>query len=83
MFSAITKAYYRNALGALLVYDISSLESFRNVERWLNELKLNATRERDIEMMVVGNKKDLCDAQPELRQVCPFLSAIFLFIWRR
>ena len=51
------------------MYDISSLESFNNVERWLKELKSHSSRERDIVLLVVGNKKDLVDANPDLRQV--------------
>ena len=37
-FKAVTSAYYRGAVGALLVYDISRRQTFDNVERWLNEL---------------------------------------------
>jgi GTPase SAR1 family protein len=38
--TAITSAgaYYRGALGAMLVYDISNRSSFQNVERWLKGL---------------------------------------------
>lgn len=34
-YRAITSAYYRGAVGALLVYDISKRLTFENVERWL------------------------------------------------
>jgi hypothetical protein len=34
-YRAITSAYYRGAVGALLVYDISKQITFENVERWL------------------------------------------------
>ena len=56
-YRAITSAYYRGAVGALLVYDISKYESFSNVERWLKELRDHA--ENHIEVMLVGNKSDL------------------------
>ena len=39
-YRAITSAYYRGAVGALLVYDISKRLTFENVERWLKELRL-------------------------------------------
>ena len=45
------------AVGALVVYDITKESSFENVEKWLAELKENATP--DITMMLVGNKTDL------------------------
>ncbi len=35
-------SYYRGAVGALLVYDISKLATFENVERWLKELRDHA-----------------------------------------
>lgn len=49
--------YYRGAVGALLVYDISNEQSFRNVERWLKELRDHA--DNKIVIMLVGNKSDL------------------------
>lgn len=56
-YRAITSAYYRGAVGALLVYDITKKESFDNVERWLKELKDHA--DSNIVIMLVGNKSDL------------------------
>ena len=44
-------------MGALLVYDISKHVSYKNVERWLKELKDHA--DSDIVIMLVGNKCDL------------------------
>ncbi|KAJ0746033.1 putative small GTP-binding protein [Helianthus annuus] len=37
-FRAVTSAYYRGAVGALLVYDISRRQTFDSIGRWLNEL---------------------------------------------
>jgi len=56
-YRAITSAYYRGAVGALLVYDISKMATFKNVERWLSELRENASG--NIVVMLVGNKCDL------------------------
>ena len=56
-YRAITSAYYRGAVGALLVYDISKQLSFENVEKWIKELKDHA--EPHIVVMLVGNKSDL------------------------
>ena len=56
-YRAITSAYYRGAVGAMLVYAINSRDSFCNAERWLNELRDNA--DRNIMIMLVGNKSDL------------------------
>lgn len=37
-FRAVTSAYYRGAVGALIVYDISRRTTFDGVKRWLDEL---------------------------------------------
>ena len=56
-YRAITSAYYRGAVGALLVYDITKPQTFVNSERWLRELREHA--DDDIVIMLVGNKSDL------------------------
>lgn len=56
-YRAITKAYYRGANGALLVYDITKPYTFENVDHWLKELREHAKTE--ILVMLVGNKSDL------------------------
>merc|ERR1711871_940029 len=56
-YRAITSAYYRGAVGALLVYDISKHVTYENVERWLKELRDHA--DSHIVIMLVGNKADL------------------------
>ncbi|KAI4371748.1 hypothetical protein MLD38_010064 [Melastoma candidum] len=56
-YRAITSAYYRGAVGALVVYDITRHVTFENVERWLKELRDHA--EGNIVIMLVGNKADL------------------------
>jgi Ras-related protein Rab-11A len=56
-YRAITSAYYRGAVGALLVYDITKAVTFENVERWLKELRDHA--DANIVIMLVGNKSDL------------------------
>jgi GTPase SAR1 family protein len=34
---AITKAYYRNALGALIVFDILKASTFQNLDQWYSK----------------------------------------------
>ncbi|CAA7396176.1 unnamed protein product [Spirodela intermedia] len=41
-YRAVTSAYYRGALGALIVYDITSAASFEQVPRWLEDLRAYA-----------------------------------------
>jgi len=56
-YRAITSAYYRGAVGALLVYDIAKHPTYVNVTRWLKELRDHA--DANIIIMLVGNKSDL------------------------
>ncbi|KAJ7543180.1 hypothetical protein O6H91_09G028200 [Diphasiastrum complanatum] len=56
-YRAITSAYYRGAVGAMLVYDITKRQTFDHVTRWLEELKGHA--DNNIVIMLVGNKADL------------------------
>ena len=56
-YRAITNAYYRGALGALLVYDITRKDTFLNVDKWLRELREHS--DPNISIILVGNKSDL------------------------
>jgi len=66
-YRAITSSHYRRAVGALLVYDVTRQATFQNCLKWLEELRQNA--ERNIIIMLVGNKVDLVEKDPTARQV--------------
>ncbi|XP_052521370.1 ras-related protein Rab-25 isoform X2 [Tympanuchus pallidicinctus] len=53
--------YYRGAVGALVVFDITKHQTYDVVERWLKELYDHA--EASIVVMLVGNKSDLAQAR--------------------
>lgn len=56
-FRALARSYYRGAVGALLVYDISSYDSFKNIHKWLDEVKEYA--DENLVVLLIGNKSDL------------------------
>ncbi|KAK4487092.1 hypothetical protein RD792_006407 [Penstemon davidsonii] len=56
-YRAITSAYYRGAVGALLVYDVTRRPTFENALRWLKELRDHT--DPNIVVMLIGNKSDL------------------------
>ena len=58
-FRSITRAYYKNSVCALVVYDISSRDSFNNVTTWIEDCKNQSPK--TIFMVLVGNKSDLSD----------------------
>jgi Ras-related protein Rab-4B len=53
----VTRSYYRGAAGALLVYDISSRETYNALTNWLTDARTLASP--NIVIILIGNKKDL------------------------
>ncbi|KAA0724290.1 Ras-related protein [Triplophysa tibetana] len=58
-FRTITTAYYRGAMGIMLVYDITSEKSFENIKNWIRNIEEHASS--DVERMILGNKCDMND----------------------
>lgn len=56
-FKNITASYYRGAHGILVVYDITDMESFKNINNWLIEIEKNANK--NVYKILIGNKCDL------------------------
>lgn len=58
-FRTITTAYYRGAMGIILVYDITNEKSFDNIKTWIRNIEQHANE--DVEKMILGNKCDMDD----------------------
>ena len=58
-FRSVSKSYYRGAIGIIIVYDITSKESFLHIKSWISEVKLSAREEASF--IIIGNKNDLKD----------------------
>ena len=71
--------YYRGAVGALLVYDISKHCTYENVERWLKELRDHA--DSNIVISLVGNKSDLRHLRSVPSDEAKAFSGKFDFSW--
>ena len=56
-FRSIARSYYRDAAGALLVFDLTRRESFGHLHRWLQEARQFANP--GITITLVGNKADM------------------------
>jgi len=56
-YRALASAYYRGAIGVLLVYDVTNPKSFQNIAHWLSEVR--AFTPEDCQIILVGNKIDL------------------------
>lgn len=57
-FKSLTKNFFRNAQGVILVYDVTSRESFRSLKEWINSIYDQVGDDR-IKIIIVGNKIDL------------------------
>ena len=55
-YKSISKQYYHNSEGILLVFDLTSQESFVALDDWIEDLE---KVEKDLPIILVGNKSDL------------------------
>lgn len=55
-FRTITTAYYRGAMGIVLIYDVTDARTFENVENWFQTVTQHAND--DAQIFLVGNKSD-------------------------
>eukprot|EP00457_Paulinella_chromatophora_P014220 gb/GEZN01014617.1/.p1 GENE.gb/GEZN01014617.1/~~gb/GEZN01014617.1/.p1 ORF type:complete len:218 (-),score=32.71 gb/GEZN01014617.1/:176-829(-) len=53
----LTRAYYRGAMGIILVYDITDARSLNNIRNWMRNIESNA--EDHVDKVLVGNKSDM------------------------
>ena len=56
-YRSIASAYYKNAQGIIITYDVTREQTFNNVISWYNELREQG--EPDVEIILIGNKIDL------------------------
>ncbi len=62
-FRSILSSYYKGANGILLLYDITNVNSFKNLSNWLIDIEKNSSK--DVKKILIGNKCDL----NELRKI--------------
>ena len=63
-FKALTQNYFKNAEGVLLVYDVTSTESFENLKFWIDSIKDNMVQKNmNIPLIIIGNKIDMEDSR--------------------
>ena len=68
-FKALTQNYFRNAEGVLLVYDVTSTESFDNLKYWISSIKDNMKQQdMNIPLIIIGNKIDMEDSREIIKE---------------
>ncbi|KAK9839170.1 hypothetical protein WJX74_010897 [Apatococcus lobatus] len=60
-FRTITSAYYRGAMGILLVYDVTDEASFNNIRNWMRNIEQHASD--TVNKVLVGNKCDMDESK--------------------
>lgn len=55
-FRAITNAHYRRTKGGIVVFDLTNVQSFELVPKWMEEIKYYA--DEDVQLILIGNKLD-------------------------
>jgi len=56
-FRAITKNYYKGANGIILIYDVTSIQTYENVKNWISQIREEASP--NVIIYIAGNKIDL------------------------
>ena len=56
-FKSITSAYYRGAVGALLVYDLTKGGSFDNITNWVQEMQNHSDPEIQVVLCLLAEKE--------------------------
>ncbi|KAG5454452.1 Ras- protein Rab-8A [Clonorchis sinensis] len=74
-FRTITTAYYRGAMGIMLVYDVTNAKSFKNINLWMRNIDQHANQ--DVEKMLLGNKCDMVDQRQVTREEGQDLANMF------
>lgn len=59
-FSIIRDRYYKNADGAIIVFDLTRRDTFENIPNWIGEI-INSSDGDMLPFVLVGNKSDLVD----------------------
>ncbi|KAJ0539288.1 putative small GTPase, P-loop containing nucleoside triphosphate hydrolase [Helianthus annuus] len=60
-FPPKTPAYYRGAMGILLVYDVTDESSFNNIRNWIRNIEQHASD--NVNKILVGNKADMDESK--------------------
>ncbi|EGR27744.1 ras oncogene family protein, putative [Ichthyophthirius multifiliis] len=78
-FKSVARTYYRGALGAIIVYDMTRIDTFHSVKQWIQDARDLARN--DIQIAVFGNKCDLLEERQvtyqEAKRFCDENNVLF------
>ncbi|KAI1280620.1 Ras-related protein Rab-27A [Halotydeus destructor] len=61
-FRSLTTAFFRDAMGFILIFDITNEQSFLNIRSWIEQLRTHAYCEQP-DIILCGNKADLFESR--------------------
>ena len=68
-YKSLTKGFFRNAEGVMLVYDVTNSETYENLKFWLQSIKNNTSPDMgEIPIILIGNKIDCEDREVKLEE---------------
>lgn len=71
-FRSIVRSYYKNAQAVLLCFDLTDNKSFKNLSRWMTEIKNECSS--SVEILLIGTKSDKtatkCVSDEEIEKFC-------------
>ena len=65
-YKALAPMYYRGAIAAIIVYDVTNEDSFKGAKSWVEELRRRG--QPNVVIILVGNKYDLLE-DPTIKEV--------------
>ena len=68
-FRTLSVSFIRESKGVLMMYDITNLDSFQNIEKWLNDIKNSLGEDNNYLIILLGNKLDLVSNNIKDREV--------------
>ena len=70
-FRSITKGYFKESDGVLLLYDVTNKNSFKNIELWINSIHESLGNQKNSKYIIIliGNKIDLIGVDGREREV--------------
>ena len=72
-YKSLTKGFFRNAEGVMLVYDVTNSETYENLKYWMQSIKNNLGNSiDDIPIIIIGNKIDCQEREVSVEEAESF-----------
>ena len=76
-FQSLTKGFFRNAQGIMVVYDVTNVETYENLKYWTQSIKTHMGSDIDkISVIIIGNKIDSKDREVNKKEAESYCSEL-------